>query len=139
MDPPLVRLPLTLDPGAGIPIYRQIVNGIREMIATGALEPGDRLPSIRELSAQLRINPSSAVKAYDELGHAGIVVQGQGRGTFVSDQPGVARRDRWALLEDEVRGLLQKARAMGFTDAQVVAAVRAATAGRGSASGRPEE
>ena len=73
----------------GLPLYRQIVDGIKELIAVGTLGPGDQLPSIRELATQLRINPSSAVKAYDELRHDEVIDMDQGRGTFVRE--GLAR------------------------------------------------
>ncbi len=81
---------LQLNPTLGIPIYRQVMDQIREQIAAGKLRPGDQLPSIRELSTELRINPTSAVKAYNELRHLGLIVQDQGRGTFVGD-PGRCR------------------------------------------------
>ena len=78
-------LDLELNPALGLPIYRQIVDAVRERVAVGVLEPGERLPSIRELAVNLRINPASAVKAYGELRAAGIIVLHERRGTFVSD------------------------------------------------------
>ena len=100
---------LRLNPSLGVPIYRQVMDGIREVIASQVLKPGDRLPSIRELSGELRINPSSAVKAYNELKHAGVIVLDQGRGTFVSSSPNVVVESRDVLLRADLEGLLSRA------------------------------
>ena len=94
------------------------------MVASGTLKPGDQLPSIRELAAQLRINPSSAVKAYNELQHAGIITLDHGRGTFVSTKPGVATQSREDALEAELSALLSKTRGLGFADDMVIAAIK---------------
>lgn len=111
---------LKLNPGLGVPIYRQIMDGIRDMIATGALKPGDRLWSIREISGELRINPSSAVKAYTELQHAGVIVLDHGRGTFVSQNPDVLLKTRDELLKNDLQALLDRAQARGFAAKDVV-------------------
>jgi GntR family transcriptional regulator len=122
---------LKLNAALGLPIYRQIVDGVREMIAAGTLHPGDRLPSIRELSTELRINPSSAVKAYAELQHAGVIVLDHGRGTFVSNTPDVARASRDLLLTNELQAVLSRARAWGFSSDQVLKALRRAISENG--------
>jgi GntR family transcriptional regulator len=116
---------LSLDPDLPVPLYRQIMDGVKELIAADQLRPGDQLPSIRELAAQLRINPSSAVKAYGELRHEGIIAMDQGRGTFVSEDIRVSSLTREALLESAVSALLLKAHAWGFSTNEVVEAVAA--------------
>ncbi len=116
-------LKLKLNPSLGVPIYRQVMEGIREMIAAKVLLPGDRLPSIRELSSELRINPSSAVKAYNELKHAGVIQLDHGRGTFVSASPEVVIQSRDELLSADLQALLDRAAARGFSDKQVVKAL----------------
>ena len=113
-------LPFKINPALGLPLYRQIMNNIKEMIASGGLKPGAQLPSIRELASALRINPSSAVKAYNELKHAGIIVLDQGRGTFVAEHPEVVLQSAQELLLQDLRALLQRAAARGFSQAQVV-------------------
>jgi GntR family transcriptional regulator len=100
------------------------MDSIRSMVAAGTLKPGDQLPSIRELAAQLRINPSSAVKSYNELRHAGIITQDHGRGTFISSKPGVATRNREELLEIELGALLSRTRDLGFEDEKVITALK---------------
>lgn len=114
-------LTLKLNPSLGVPIYRQIMDEIREMIASNTLKPGDKLPSIRELASHLRINPSSAVKAYNELKHAGIIELDQGRGTFVSHQPDLAVETQQELLRKDVAALLERARLRGVAGDEVLA------------------
>ena len=121
---------LKLNPSAGVPIYRQIMDGVRDLIASSELESGDRLPSIRELASELRINPASAVKAYNELKHAGVIEVDQGRGTFVSSRPGMVSRTRDALLAADLDALLLRAEARGFSTREVMAALRRRTGSR---------
>ncbi len=106
---------LSLNPSLGLPLYRQIMDGIREMVASGAMRPGERLPSIRELAAELRINPSSAVKAYTELRDAGVIELDQGRGAFVSRAARVGEKSAEELLARELDALLTRAEARGLS------------------------
>ena len=127
-------LVLELNPSLGLPLYRQIVDGIRELIAVGVLKPGDQLPSIRELASQLRINPASAVKAYGELRHEEVIDMDQGRGTFVRSGQGAVAQSRAALLHNVLDGLIARAHTLGFSDdelgAALAARLRAARKGR---------
>src|SRR6476620_4944350 len=68
----------------GVPIYQQIVNQVRYLIAAGRLEPGEELPPIRVLAEQLTVNPNTVARAYLELERAGIVIKRHGSGTYVS-------------------------------------------------------
>jgi len=77
---------LKIDPSRGVPIYRQIMDQIKYSIASAAIRPGDRLPSVRQLSLDLKVNPATIVKAYSELEHEGIIHTRRGMGTFVSEQ-----------------------------------------------------
>ena len=115
---------LELNPALGIPIYRQIMDGIREMIASGVLAPGSRLPSIRELAGELRINPSSAVKAYTELRNAGVIVLDHGRGTFVSERSDLVLSSRHELLWADLNALLGRAHSRGFEPEDVLRELR---------------
>lgn len=73
-----------IDPSSGVPIYIQIMDQVKHAIASGLLEGGDQLPSVRELALQLTINPNTVAKAYTELERYGSIVTLRGRGTFVS-------------------------------------------------------
>ena len=68
---------------SGLPVYRQILDQIKFYAASGVLETGSKLPSIRALSRSLAVNPSTVVKAYSELEHQGIVENRQGKGAFL--------------------------------------------------------
>ncbi len=76
----------SVDMTSSTPIYAQIVGQVKHAIASGLLQAGDALPSLREVAAQLRVNPLTVAKAYRELEANGIVVFERGRGTFVSAQ-----------------------------------------------------
>ena len=69
------------------PIYSQIIDGFREQIKAGVLQPGDKLPSVRELATQLTINPNTIQRAYRELEAQGWVASVQGKGCFVCEPP----------------------------------------------------
>ncbi len=81
------------------PIYTQIIDGFREQITTGILRSGERLPSVRELAAQLTINPNTIQRAYRELEAGGWIVTVPGKGCFVNDRAPVGA-DRQQLLEE---------------------------------------
>ncbi len=73
-----------LDPSSGVPIYRQVMDRVRAYAAAGVIRPGDQLPSIRALAHGLGVNPTTVVKAYTELEHAGLIERRHGRGVFVA-------------------------------------------------------
>ena len=89
---------IPIDPSSGLPIYRQIMDQLRRMIASGALQPGDRVPSVRDLSASLRINHLTVGKAYGELEREGLLEKRRGLGVFVA-QPDP---ERWAYCNGEL-------------------------------------
>lgn len=79
---------LTLDNSSPIPLYQQIVDEIRGKILTGQLKPGDPLPSIRQLAADLLISVITTKRAYQDLENGGLIQTRPGRGTFVSEVRG---------------------------------------------------
>jgi GntR family transcriptional regulator len=76
----------SLDAASGVPFYRQIIQRIEQSVLSGRLEPGDRLPTIRSLAIELKINPNTIAKAYSELEIRGIVTTQVGSGTYISDK-----------------------------------------------------
>ena len=97
----------------GVPIYLQIVNQIRYLVASGRLETGEELPPIRVLAEQLIINPNTVARAYRELETAGIVEKRRTAGTYVSDQGSpLTRRERIRILTERIDALLSEARHM---------------------------
>src|SRR5437870_11791030 len=73
-----------LDPKSGVPVYRQIQDLIRYAIASGLLNPGEQLPTVRSLAVELSVNPNTVIEAYTELEREGIFTSEQGSGTFVA-------------------------------------------------------
>ena len=81
------------------PIYAQIIDGFREQIATGILQPGEKLPSVRELAAELAINPNTIQRSYRQLEMEGWIVTMQGKGCFVCKMPSISQKEQQRLLE----------------------------------------
>jgi GntR family transcriptional regulator len=78
---------LELDFRSGIPIYLQVVERIKERIATGRLKPGDQLPTVRALAQELRVNFNTIARSYRILDEAGVISTQQGRGTYILEMP----------------------------------------------------
>ena len=91
------------------PIYSQIVENFRAQIAAGILQPGDKLPSVRELAAKMSINPNTIQRAYRELEAAGWIATVAGKGCFVCGTPVETQPEKLALLNrfDETATALQ--------------------------------
>jgi GntR family transcriptional regulator len=94
-----------LDPKSGVPFYRQVIDQILAGLASGSLEAGERLPTVRQLAVDLAVNPNTVVKAYKELEIRGVLATQQGTGTFVGAKEisitEVERRRRLDQLLDE--------------------------------------
>jgi GntR family transcriptional regulator len=80
-----VNFSFQVDQKSGIPIYIQIMDQIKHLIATGVLQPGQQLPTIRELAVELTINLHTVAHAYAELEREGFLTIQRGRGTFITD------------------------------------------------------
>jgi GntR family transcriptional regulator len=107
---------IKIDPADGVPIYRQIVNQIRYSVASGLLEPGDELPTIRAFALMLKVTPNTIVKAYEELESAGIVQKRHGSGTFVSgERTRLADRERRRIIELRIDALLTEAHQLDYS------------------------
>ncbi|MGE0755574.1 MAG: GntR family transcriptional regulator [Pirellulaceae bacterium] len=95
----------------GVPIYLQIVNQIKYLIASGRLTAGEELPAIRVLAGELLVNPNTVARAYRELEVAGLVEKRRTAGTYVTDQGSpLVRRERIKILTERVDALLAEAR-----------------------------
>ena len=104
----------SLDAASGVPFYRQIIQQIEHSIVARKLEPGDRLPTIRSLAIELKINPNTIAKAYGELEIRGIVTTQVGSGTYVSDKRiDMADAERTKKLEAAVARFIRDMEALG--------------------------
>jgi GntR family transcriptional regulator len=79
---------------SGVPIYVQIMDQVKHMVATGEIKPGDQLPTVRQMAADLRVNFNTIARAYRLLDEAGIISTQHGRGTFILELPSEANGER---------------------------------------------
>ena len=105
------------------PIYEQVKDGLRHLVVTGAIQPGDQLPSVRALASSLAINPNTIQRAYNELEAEGYIYSVAGKGSFVS---GTADADavRRETLRADVKKLLNELRYLGVTEADAAALIK---------------
>ena len=101
------------------PIYEQTLEGIRQQIRAGILLPGERLPSVRELSAALSVNPNTIQRSYQELERTGWIVSQPGKGSFVAPRPEPADSIEWAEFDSAVRALLRSGHTAGELHARL--------------------
>jgi GntR family transcriptional regulator len=105
----------------GVPIYLQIVNQVKYLVASGRLAPGEEMPPIRVLSEQLLVNPNTVARAYRELELAGVVTKRRTAGTYVSAAGSpLARRERVRILTERIDALLAEARQMNISTEEIV-------------------
>jgi len=123
---------VNLDPNDGRPLYLQIIDEVRRAIVVGTLRAEDPLPSVRELAAELVVNPRTVSQAYQELEREGIVYVQRGQGTFVS--PAVRRggsERRRSLARAVAKRALLDARRNGLGVGELVEAIEKAAAEEG--------
>jgi GntR family transcriptional regulator len=114
-----------LNAGDGVPIYLQIVNQVKYLVASGRMAPGEELPPIRTLAEQLVVNPNTVARAYRELERAGFVTKRSTTGTFVSDGGSpIAREKCMIVLAERVDALLADAGQMKVSLDDVLDLVR---------------
>lgn len=112
---PEIAVQIHISTTDGVPIYLQIVNQVKYLVASGRLSPGEELPAIRVLAERLLVNPNTVARAYRELETAGIVEKRRTAGTYVSDQRSpLARRERIKILTERIDALLAEARQMNI-------------------------
>jgi GntR family transcriptional regulator len=106
---------LHISPHDGVPIYLQIVQQVKYLVASGRLTPGEQLPPVRKLAEQLLVNPNTVARAYRELEAAGVLQTRRGSGVFASDAGSpLARREQRKILTERIDQLVSEARQMGF-------------------------
>lgn len=123
-----------LDPGSGVAPYQQIVLQVRQAVRLGALQVGDRLPTVKEVVEQLAINPNTVLKAYRALEHDGLCEGRPGVGTFVVDDlPGPSPQEQARLRADLARWVDRAADAGLDVEAMVGLVRSVAARGEGEA------
>ena len=117
---------LRLDPSSGVPTYLQLVQQVEGALRLGFLQPGDQLPKVREVVAELAINPNTVLKAYRELEHKGLASGRPGTGTFIEASLTPVSLPELANLRSSLHRWLDDAAAAGLDDDGVVALVESA-------------
>lgn len=102
-----------IDFNSSVPIYRQVIQGIKLEMLSGRLQPGNQLPPIRELAKILRLNPNTVAKAYYNLEEEGLVESKRGSGNWVNYKNNKLDNLRKGMIEDEVKGFLERAFSLG--------------------------
>ena len=116
---------LHLNPDSGVPAYLQLVQQIKQALRMGTLEVGDKLPTVKEVVAEVAINPNTVMKAYWELEHEGLVEGRQGVGTFVVRLPKGPPPDIQARLSRTLERWVLSARSEGLDDESIESMLRA--------------
>jgi GntR family transcriptional regulator len=114
-----------LSPDSGVPAYMQIVQQVKRAISMGVLGVGERLPTVKEVVAEVAVNPNTVLKAYRELEHEGLVEGRQGIGTFVSGRPAGPPPSTQARLARSLARWVDSARSEGLDDESIAAMLRA--------------
>jgi GntR family transcriptional regulator len=117
---------LQVDLESGVPLYVQLVDRIKQMVVSGQLRPGQQLPTIRQLAADLRINYNTVGRAYSILDEEGVISTQQGRGTYITSR--LDERQLRRLRLEKLRGMIGQAvhaaRALGYEPGEIEAVVR---------------
>jgi len=118
---------LDVDPSAAAPIWRQIEDGMRRLVASGRLPAGAVVPSVRDLARALRVNPATVSKAYRHLTDAGLLTVRRGEGTFVADLSKIERdAERQRLLQDGASTFIRVAASVGASHREATRSVEEA-------------
>ncbi len=118
---PLPPIAFRLDPASGVPTYLQLVRQVEDALLLGYLNRGDQLPKVRDVVADLAINPNTVLKAYRELEHKGLASGRPGQGTFVQSGVSPAALPELAGLRRRLLRWLGEAETAGLDESSVLA------------------
>jgi GntR family transcriptional regulator len=121
----VMALSIDISTGSGVPIFRQVVDQIRLAVATGRLDEGEQLPSVRALAERLVVNPNTVAKAYAELTRQRVIDAVQGRGVFVAPQRQMyTRPERARRLAPLLDAVVNEGLSLGYEPEDLVDALR---------------
>ena len=118
-------LPFSIELKAGLPVAEQILFAVKKAVVTGQLRPGDKFPSVRGLSQELRVNPNTAHKVVAALVAEGVLVTTPAIGSIVAERAMGGRQEKAELLGDELERVVVEAKKLGLTLAEVQAGLGA--------------
>ena len=112
---------ITITPGSPHSIYRQITDQLRMLVATGKVQLGDAVPSVRQLAKDLVVNPNTVAKAYAELVRDGVLESQQGRGYYVTKRKNIfSKAERIRRLDEALDGAIGEGVTLDFSAAEIV-------------------
>ncbi len=112
---------MKIDPGSTTPLFLQIVHELQSLIASGAFLEGERVPSARELSTELKVNPSTVQKAFTELEQQGLIENRRGIGKFVTGKGAAsAIKQSETVVKEMLRNAISFGRSSSFSDKQIL-------------------
>ena len=116
-----------INANSGEPIYQQLTRQLRHAISTGAIRPGDRLPTVRELAEELVINPNTVARSYRELFDEGLVEGTQGSGTFVNDSlPRLKSQERQERIQPLIDQVVSEAALLSIRGGELLKLIQQA-------------
>lgn len=107
-----------------LPIYLQIMNYMKKIIITGEINGGDKLPSVRELSTQLKVNPNTIQRTYQELERENLVFTQRGMGTFVTEDKQIVKNLKKDMASDIIESFIHEMKGLGFSYDEIVEVVK---------------
>jgi GntR family transcriptional regulator len=136
---PRTSLQFEIHPSSGVPIYRQLMDQVRALAASGRLAAGELLPSIRQLATDLEVNMMTVSKAYARLETEGVLERVRGTGMRISPRAAGNTTDREQELAPLAETLVARAAQLGLTSSQTLAVVRAALQERSTCQPQPSK
>jgi len=111
---------LNIDFNTAFPIYLQIIEEFKRQIAVGALKPGEKLPSQRDLAARLKVNANTVQRVYREMELLGLVDTLRGQGTFIREDAALVEQMREEMLANLIDDFIQAMQALDLQDAEII-------------------
>jgi Predicted transcriptional regulators len=127
---------VTIEFDNNLPIYLQVMNYIKKQIVAGKLKPGDKIESVRELAAELQINPNTIQRTFQELEREGVVVTRRGLGRYVTEEESMMMRMRKEMADQLLERFVSGMKELGFGDRDIVALVAEAVASGSDREGK---
>jgi DNA-binding transcriptional regulator YhcF (GntR family) len=109
-----------MDFNENLPIYIQIMNLVKGKMVSGKINGGDKLPSVRELSKELKVNPNTIQRTYQELEREGLVFTQRGMGTFAAEDKEIIKELKKSMAADVVNGFLMEMKKLGFSPNEIM-------------------
>ncbi|ALS26622.1 GntR family transcriptional regulator [Paenibacillus cisolokensis] len=127
---------MTIEFDNNLPIYLQVMNYIKKQIVAGKLKPGDKIESVRELAAELQINPNTIQRTFQELEREGVVVTRRGLGRYVTEEESMMMRMRKEMADQLLERFVSGMKELGFGERDIVALVAEAVASGSDREGK---